>query len=166
MNDLQIVSGLATLISGYYLITRRVSVYHWKMIVQIAWLSTITHLGALSCLRSYLYRNKTKRSLRLVFTLFLTVMLSVAIISSDPASSYDDTPSNMLVFRSFFLLGEWRIRSRRCFLFYSNASLQCRSAHYEATPVTFRSWVALDPKKIDPFCEKNSRRQYSSQIYH
>lgn len=87
MNDLQIVSGLAILISGYYAVVHGASVYHWKMIIQLAWFSTITHLGALSCLRSYLYRNKVKRSLRLIFTLSLAAMLIVAIISTAPSSS-------------------------------------------------------------------------------
>jgi len=98
MNDLQIVSGLAILISGYYAITTGALIYHWKMIIQIAWFSTITHLGGLSCLRSHLYQNKIKRSLRLIFSLSLAIMLIVALISTAPSSPYFDTRPAVCLF--------------------------------------------------------------------
>ncbi|KAM7183811.1 hypothetical protein V8F33_013348, partial [Rhypophila sp. PSN 637] len=66
LSDAQIVTGLGILISGYCSASRGMSGYNWKMLVRVAWFSTITHLAALSCLRTYLHRNKLKRAIRLI----------------------------------------------------------------------------------------------------
>ncbi|KAK5651879.1 hypothetical protein OQA88_11538 [Cercophora sp. LCS_1] len=78
-SDLQIVNGIAVLVSGLYAYVHGASVYHWKMVIRVAWFSTITHLAALTCLRSYLHQHRFKRGLRLFLMLCLALMLAVAI---------------------------------------------------------------------------------------
>lgn len=79
LSDLQIVSGVAVLVSAYYSAMHNgLSGYHWEMVIRISWFSTITHLAALSCLRTYLHQNQVKRTLRLVLMGCLAVMLIYA----------------------------------------------------------------------------------------
>jgi len=93
LSDVQIVSGIALLVSGYYSATRGMSGYHWKMMVRVAWFSTITHLGALSCLRSYLYQNQFKRTVRLFFMGCLAVMLIHATLATADIGMHNDMPA-------------------------------------------------------------------------
>jgi hypothetical protein len=94
LSDAQIVSGIAILVSGYYSAMRGgMSGYHWKMMVRVAWFSTITHLAALSCLRTYLYQNQVKRGLRLFFMGCLAVMLITATIPTASTEFRDDLPA-------------------------------------------------------------------------
>ncbi|KAK0614494.1 hypothetical protein B0T14DRAFT_499752 [Immersiella caudata] len=79
MSDLQIISGIAILISGYATLPQAMSVYYWKFILRFAWFSTITHLAALTCLRTYLFRNTSKRIIRLTLMLFLALILLIAM---------------------------------------------------------------------------------------
>ncbi|KAK5659365.1 hypothetical protein OQA88_1458 [Cercophora sp. LCS_1] len=92
LSDLQIVSGIAILVSGYYSATRGLSGYHWKMMVRVAWFSTITHLAALSCLRSYLYQNPVKRALRLVLIGILAIMVITATMTTADNNFQDELP--------------------------------------------------------------------------
>lgn len=69
--------------SGYYAVTQGLSGYHWKMVTRIAWFSTITHMAALSCLRTYLYKSPVKRGLRL----FLMGLLSIMVITGTMAQA-------------------------------------------------------------------------------
>ena len=93
LSDLQIISGIAILVSGYYAGTRGLSGYHWKMMVRVAWFSTITHLAALSCLRTHLYQNQVKRFLRLVLIGILAVMVITATMATADAGFRDDQPA-------------------------------------------------------------------------
>jgi len=93
LSDAQIVSGIAKMISGYYAATRGLSGYHWKMVTRIAWFSTITHLAALSCLRTYLHENPVKRGLRLFFMGSLSIMLITAIMAQADFHFRNDRPA-------------------------------------------------------------------------
>jgi len=77
MSDLQIISGIAFLFSGYMTLGH-LSGYHWRIIGRLAWFSTITHLAALTCLRTYLYRNPLKRFIRLFLMGCLAILLLAA----------------------------------------------------------------------------------------
>ena len=93
LSDAQIVSGIAIMISGYYAVTRGLSGYHWKMVTRIAWFSTITHLAALSCLRTYLHENPVKRGLRLFFMGSLSIMLITATMAQADVNFQDSRPA-------------------------------------------------------------------------
>lgn len=80
MADIQIVNGLAILISGLVLLPQRLSALHWKMVVYLSWFSCTTNLSALIFLRSYLIRNPVERIWRLGSTFVLLVILTVSLI--------------------------------------------------------------------------------------
>ncbi|KAK3331552.1 hypothetical protein B0H66DRAFT_614152 [Apodospora peruviana] len=93
LSDLLIVSGIFILVSGYYAGTRGLSGYHWKMMVRVAWFSTITHLAALSCLRTHLYQNQVKRFLRLILIGILAVMVITVTMATADVNFSDARPA-------------------------------------------------------------------------
>jgi hypothetical protein len=85
MSDIQILTGLSILISGYLQLPRGLSCYHWQVIVYLAWFSSLTHLSCLTFLRSHLYNRPRQRAKRLIAMLIILVMLMFALI---PTGSY------------------------------------------------------------------------------
>ena len=75
LGDMQIISGLAFLLGGYFELDKDLSVYHWLVVTRIAWFSTTTHLAVLSCLQTYLYHNPCRRSIRLLLMVAVACML-------------------------------------------------------------------------------------------
>ena len=80
MSDLQIVTGLSILISGYVTLGAGLSIYHWQVIVYLAYFSTLTHMGCLTFLRSYLYHHPGQRIWRVWSMVVTAIMLVVAIV--------------------------------------------------------------------------------------
>ncbi|KFZ14982.1 hypothetical protein V501_02943 [Pseudogymnoascus sp. VKM F-4519 (FW-2642)] len=80
MSDAQIVTGLSILIGGFSQINCGLSIFHWHMVVRLAWFSSVTHLTTLTFLRRYIQDNRAIRILRLVLMLVLMPMLAVALI--------------------------------------------------------------------------------------
>lgn len=76
MSDLQIVTGLSILISGFAQLWCGLSTYHWVVIVELAWFSSLTHLSCLTLLRQHLSSRGSERELRL-FAMGLIAMLLV-----------------------------------------------------------------------------------------
>jgi hypothetical protein len=92
LSDLQILTGLSILISGYAQLHCGLSVYHWQILVYLTWFSSLTHLSCLTFLRNYLYNHPGERLWRLIGMGVLVVMLIAALLptgnynsSSDPA---------------------------------------------------------------------------------
>ncbi|OQE44769.1 hypothetical protein PENCOP_c002G05954 [Penicillium coprophilum] len=79
MSDLQIVTGLSILISGYAQLHQGLSSYHWMVIVDLAWFSSLTHLACLTLLRTYLYNHSRQRMWRLLCMAILVILLTVAL---------------------------------------------------------------------------------------
>jgi hypothetical protein len=86
--DAQLVTGFALFISGYYSLKCGLSVYHWQIIVWLAWFSCLTHLAAMTSLRTYLYVHRTERSVRLFLT---TALLGLLIVSILPTGHFELT---------------------------------------------------------------------------
>ena len=86
MSDQQLISGIAILISGLATLKRPLSGYHWKIIGHLAWFSAVTHLSALTCLRTYFYNHQTQRNARLFFMAVLIILL-LAVIG--PAARFE-----------------------------------------------------------------------------
>jgi hypothetical protein len=86
MSDLQILTGISILISGYVQLRCGLSCYHWQVLVQLAWFSSLTHLSCLTFLRSYLYDRPGERAWRLAAMAILLIMLLVAMA---PTGNYD-----------------------------------------------------------------------------
>lgn len=80
MSDAQIVTGLSILIGGYSQVNCGISIFHWHMVVRLAWFSSVTHLTTLTFLRRYMYNNRGIRIIRLFLMLILMLMLVVALI--------------------------------------------------------------------------------------
>lgn len=89
MNDLQILTGLSILVSGYTQLKCGLSTYHWQILVNLAWFSSVTHLSCLAFLRNHLYNHQGERLWRLLAMGALLVMLIVAEL---PTGNYEGLP--------------------------------------------------------------------------
>ncbi|KAF6783880.1 hypothetical protein CSOJ01_15836 [Colletotrichum sojae] len=80
--DAQLVTGFSILISGYWALKhgQGLSAYHWKMLVFLAWFSSVTHLSALTFLRGYFAVHPAGRLWRISMMFFLLVLLFVGFI--------------------------------------------------------------------------------------
>ncbi|KAF6787304.1 hypothetical protein CSOJ01_15264 [Colletotrichum sojae] len=77
--DIQLLTGLGLLFSGFMGLTCYVSAYHWELICYLAWLSNLTHVACLSSLRSFFYRNQAQRNWRMVSMAILFAGLVAAL---------------------------------------------------------------------------------------
>ncbi|KXH37099.1 hypothetical protein CSIM01_00161 [Colletotrichum simmondsii] len=78
--DAQLITGIAIILSGYYALAKGLSTYHWQMVVCLAWFSTMTHLSALTFLRTYLHNHPAGRLWRLLLMSLLTALLAVSFV--------------------------------------------------------------------------------------
>lgn len=85
MSDIQVITGLAILTSGYAQLSLGLSCYHWLVIGRLAWFSSLTHLSCLTLLRNYLRNRPAQRHWRLISMAILTIILLVAIV---PTGNY------------------------------------------------------------------------------
>ncbi|KAI1264357.1 hypothetical protein F5Y18DRAFT_80214 [Xylariaceae sp. FL1019] len=127
--DVQVITGLAMLITGFALLDCGISAYDWQVIASLAWFSIITHLAGLSVLRSHLRAHAWKRGFRL---LLMTAMFGFwvrAVIPTiffawptyevfaqpgDPARCYQDI-------RMGFQISHWKGYSKPPFVLESLA---------------------------------------------
>jgi hypothetical protein len=77
--DVQILTGLGILLSGYIGLFCYVSAYHWQVVVYLAWLSNLTHVACLTVLRGYLHHHRGERNIRLFTMTILWLALFPAI---------------------------------------------------------------------------------------
>ena len=87
VSDQQIVTGLSILAAGY---AKRctINVYHWQVVVYLAWMSSGTHLITLSVLRTYLREQHVLRVVRIFGMLILFFMLCIAIVPTGSQTYY------------------------------------------------------------------------------
>ncbi|KAJ3533844.1 hypothetical protein NM208_g7802 [Fusarium decemcellulare] len=78
--DIQLVTGTAILISGFFTIRCGLSTYHWQLIVYLAWFSSITHLSTLTFLRHYFQSHRTEKLCRAVGMFLMLALLCFAIV--------------------------------------------------------------------------------------
>ncbi|KAL8791168.1 MAG: hypothetical protein Q9195_006007 [Heterodermia aff. obscurata] len=86
--DMQLATGVGILIAAFSTISD-LSVYHYQVAIYLAWISSNTHLTAVSLLQAEFRENKTRslaRRLRLGGMAFLSVMLLIALV---PTASYN-----------------------------------------------------------------------------
>lgn len=84
-SDQQAVTGIALLTSGYAQLRSGIASYHWQILVDLAWFSSITHLTTLTVLRSYFRDNHAARLWRSCFMLVTVTMLGVALLPTGDA---------------------------------------------------------------------------------
>lgn len=80
MSDLQLITGLAIISSGFAQLHCGISAYHWQRIVHLAWFSSITHLACLTCLRNHFFEHRWAQLWRIPGMMTLIVMLMVALV--------------------------------------------------------------------------------------
>ncbi|KAK5999362.1 hypothetical protein QM012_005487 [Aureobasidium pullulans] len=87
LSDQQIVTGIAIMAAGFLgLHSGKMSVYHYQIVLYLAWLSSSVHLSALTLLRPFLNDHHGLRAWRLLGMIVLFVMLLVGLV---PTISYD-----------------------------------------------------------------------------
>lgn len=87
-SDTQVLTGIAIMLSAYSQLQHKISIYHWRTTVQLAWFSSMTHLTTLTSLRAYFREHSKIAFWRLVF-MGVTLLLLVAALV--PTGYADDT---------------------------------------------------------------------------
>ncbi|KAF6815908.1 hypothetical protein CMUS01_12358 [Colletotrichum musicola] len=116
MCDVQLLTELGILLSGFVGLSCYVSACHWQLIVYLAWFSNLTHAACLSSLRAYLYANQTERNWRMAL---MSLLLAGLITASIPTAYFN-----------------WAVRqgsNARCFFTQSSAQAawdeECSQIH-------------------------------------
>lgn len=78
ISDLQLITSVAILVSGYVQLSKGISLYHWTTIVDLAWFSALTHLATLTSLRHFFRSRPIMASARVILMGLVLVLLSVA----------------------------------------------------------------------------------------
>lgn len=79
-SDQQIVTGIAIMIAGFVGLHKGdISVYHYQIVLYLAWLSSSVHLSALTLLRPYLNAHPGVKAWRLTGMLVLFLMLVIGL---------------------------------------------------------------------------------------
>lgn len=112
MSDQQLVTGLSIIISGYFLLNCGMSFYDWRMITNLAWFSSVTHLATLLFLQQYMRRNRYVWYVRVLLMTALAIMLVVGIIPTG-ATAMLTVPARCLFdsmgdFENPTYHGDWR----------------------------------------------------------
>lgn len=82
-SDTQVITGIAILLAGYWQLSCGISVYHWKVICDLAWFSSVTHIATLTSLREYFQQRPTLAYCR---TAAMGINLILLGIASGPGS--------------------------------------------------------------------------------
>lgn len=77
--DIQIITGLAFLISGFLCLRCGLSAYHWQVMVQLTWFSSTTHLSGLTIIRNDLNTHPWRRNIRFGLIIAFLILLLAAI---------------------------------------------------------------------------------------
>lgn len=79
-SDQQLVTGLAIILAGFLeALNNDLDVYHWHMVIYLAWMSSTVHLTALSFLKDWLSRRTLLRNLRAFGMVVLFAFLAMAM---------------------------------------------------------------------------------------
>ena len=91
-SDTQVITGIAILLAGYWQTSCGISVYHWEVITNLAWFSSVTHIATLTSLREYFQRRSTLAYCHITAMGINLILLGVA---SPPANyhTWIDKPS-------------------------------------------------------------------------
>ena len=97
LSDQQLVTGLAILVAGYYeTLNGGLSVYHWNIVVYLAWMSSAVHIASLTLLKDVFNERPKLRNVRVAGMLLLLVLLTAAMWPLRRASVPIGTPVRCL----------------------------------------------------------------------
>ena len=85
--DSQIITGIAILLAGYCQLACGISVYHWQVVVNLAWFSSLTHVASLAVLRKYFRKRPVLVNCRLAAMGINLVLVGVASCKSGSTSN-------------------------------------------------------------------------------
>lgn len=77
-SDTQAITGLAILLCGYIQVSK-LSAYHWQVVVNLAWFSSLTHLTTLTFLRHRLRQQRDMAISRAILMGIIIVLLAVSL---------------------------------------------------------------------------------------
>jgi hypothetical protein len=79
-SDQQLVTGLAILVAGYYeMLNNNLSLYHWNIVVYLAWMSSAVHIASLTLLKDAFNKRPMLRNIRVAGMLALLILLILAM---------------------------------------------------------------------------------------
>ena len=78
-SDLQVLTGVAVLVCGLSQLRCGISTYHWQVMVNLAWFSSLTHLATLTSLRSH-FRKRPTMAIWRVLLMGITLGLLLAAL--------------------------------------------------------------------------------------
>ena len=87
-SDTQFITGIAILLAGYLQLSLGISVYHWQVVSNLAWFSSVTHIATLTSLRVYFQKRPTLAYCRITAMGINLILLGVA---SGPANYRDES---------------------------------------------------------------------------
>lgn len=76
-SDMQVLTGIAILLSAFLQLQCGISAYHWQVAVNLAWFSSLTHLTTLTSLRVY-FRKRPKLAFWRIFFMGANLVLLMA----------------------------------------------------------------------------------------
>jgi hypothetical protein len=79
-SDQQVLTGISILASGFSQLHLGISAYHWQTLVNLAWLSSTTHLITLTSLKRQARVNGLFRWWRVIAMVVMAVMLLAALV--------------------------------------------------------------------------------------
>ncbi|KAF4421037.1 hypothetical protein CGGC5_v016139 [Colletotrichum fructicola Nara gc5] len=108
--DVQVVTGLGILISGFVLLRCGLDAIHWQIAVFLAWFSTVTHLSGLEVLRTHLNTYVWSKHLRFSLMSLLLILLLVGIVPTGFFSLRNRNFSSPAVCYFDLKYGFWRFK--------------------------------------------------------
>ena len=87
-SDLQAITGIAILLAGYLQLPNGIQVYHWQVLTNLAWFSSVTHIATLTSLRVY-FKKRPKLAYCRITAMGINLMLLG--VASGPANYQSDT---------------------------------------------------------------------------
>ena len=79
-SDQQIVTGIATAIAGFVGLKSGISVYHFQIVISLAWMSSSVHLSALTMLGHYFQERPALLGWRIIGMTVLLLLLLAAMV--------------------------------------------------------------------------------------
>ncbi|KAH6656049.1 hypothetical protein BKA67DRAFT_562515 [Truncatella angustata] len=81
LSDQQIVTGIAIMAAGFYgLQSKEISVYHYQIVLYLAWMSSSVHLSAITLLHSFISQHRGLLLWRVSGMVVLMVMLVIGLV--------------------------------------------------------------------------------------
>lgn len=91
-SDIQIITGIAILFSGYIQLPFGISTYHWQIICSLAWFSSLTRFVTLTSLRDYFRAHRAMAVWRSIFMGIVVVLFATALGPKGFLSQIDINP--------------------------------------------------------------------------